>query len=582
MSLGVDGEVFGRYRLHEVLRWAGVGKVYRAHDTSMSREVAIKVLPAESANEPGYQEQFRHEVSVAAQLNNPNIVPIYEAGEIDGRLYLVMPVLDGLDVQTVLRRDGPMNPRLAVRVVEQAAAALEAAHEAGLVHSDVRPSNLFLVGGEFAYLIDFGVATGRARAPASSTSTDVAAGSRPYLAPERLGPEPAAATARGDIYGLACVLYECLTGQQAGPGDSPEQPPPKPSDIDSSIPVDFDAVIARGMAKNPDDRYQTARELAFAARDALASAPAAPPAGLSPTESEFGRYRLLELLGRGGMGAVYRAHDTSLSRDVAVKVLQPELAGEPGYQERFRREAYAAGRLASPNIIPIYEAGEIDGRLYLVMPVVDGVDVHTMLNRNGPMSPRQAVRVIEQVAAALDAAHKSGLVHRDVKPSNLLMVGEDFVYLIDFGLVQEETSARLTQTNVAPGTPGYMAPERLRSGTTADARADVYSLACVLYECLTGQLPFGGRGLHEMALAHLTDEPPKPSGLDPAIPAGFDEVIARGMAKNPDERYQTANELATAARAALTQASVADAVGSTQRARPPAAIPSERSSESPP
>ena len=364
-----------------------------------------------------------------------------------------------------------MSPGLAVRVIEQAAAALEAAHEAGLVHTDVRPSNLFLVGGEFVYLIDFGVA---AHTPAvGSTGAEVAVGSWPYLAPERLSPAPAPASARGDIYALACVLYECLTGQQAVMGDSLEQcvtahleaQPPKPSGIDSSIPIDFDAVIARGMAKNPDDRYQTARELAFAARDALASAKGASPAALSATETEFGRYRLIELLGRGGMGAVYRAHDTSLSRDVAVKVLQPELASEPGFQERFRREAYAAGRLASPNIIPIYDAGEIDGRLYLVMPVVDGVDVHTVLNRDGPMSPRQAVRVIEQVAAALDAAHKSGLVHRDVKPSNLLMVGEEFVYLIDFGLVHEATAARLTQTNVAPGTPGYMAPERLKSGT---------------------------------------------------------------------------------------------------------------------
>ncbi len=564
----MDGEVFGRYRLHEVLRWAGVGTVYRAHDTLMTREVAIKVLPAESANEPGYQEQFRNEVSVAAQLNNPNIVPIYEAGEIDGRLYLVMPVLDGVDVRTVLHRDGPMSPRLAVGVIEQAAAALEAAHEAGLVHTDVRPSNLFVVGGEFAYLVDFGVA---AHPPAvGSTGAGVAAESRPYLAPECLGPDPSPATARTDIYALACVLYECLTGQQAVTGERPEPAePPKPTDVDPSIPIDFDAVIARGMAKDPDERYQTARELAFAARDALASAAGAAPPALSAADAEFGRYRLLELLGRGGMGAVYRAHDTLLSRDVAVKLLQPELASEPGYQERFRREAYAAGRLASPNIIPIYEAGEIDGRLYLVMPVVDGVDVHTVLNRDGPMSPRQAVRVIEQVAAALDAAHKSGLVHRDVKPSNLLLVGEEFVYLIDFGLVQEETSARLTQTNVAPGTPGYMAPERLKSGTTADARADVYSLACVLYECLTGQLPFSGRGVHEVAVAHLMNEPPKPSGLDPAIPAGFDEVIARGMAKDPDDRYQSANELATAARAALTESSVTDAVGSTQKARPP-------------
>ena len=252
------------------------------------------------------------------------------------------------------------------------------------------------------------------------------------------------------------------------------------------------------------------------------------------------------------MGAVYRAHDTALGRDVAVKVLRPELVAEPGFQERFRREAYAAGRLASPNIIPIYETGEIDGRLYLVMPIVDGVDVNRALDRDGPMSPEKAVRVVEQVAAALDSAHKSGLVHRDVKSSNLLMVGEDFVYLIDFGLVHEANAARLTLTNVAPGSPAYMAPERFKAGTTIDARADVYSLACVLYECLTARLPFSGGGVEGLTVSHLKDEPPKPSSFDPAIPAGFDEVIARGMAKEPADRYQSAHELAVAARAALT------------------------------
>lgn len=515
----MEGEVFGRYRLLEVLRWGGVGTVYRAYDTMMSREVAIKVIPPELATEPSYQERFRHEASVAAQLNDPNIIPVYEAGEIDGRLYLVMPVVDGIDLQDMLRRDGPMSPELAVRVIEQAAAGLEAAHTSGLVHSDVKPSNLFVVGGEFVYLIDFGVAAH----PLSSDDVDV----------------------RSDIYALASVLYECLTGQPAAAGE-----PPKPTDIDPAIPIGFDEVIARGMAKNPDDRYQTARELATAARDALA--PAAGSA-LSANDMEFGRYRLLELLGEGGMGTVYRAHDTELGRDVAVKVLQPGLATEPGYQERFRREAYAAGRLASPNIIPIYEAGEVDGRLYLVMPIIDGVDVHTVLERTGPMNPATAVRVVEQVAAALDTAHKAGLVHRDVKPSNLLMVGEEFVYLIDFGLVQEETAARLTRTNVAPGTPAYMAPERFTAGTVADARADVYSLAAVLFECLTAQMPFSSGGVEGMAVAHLYTDPPKPSSFDPAIPAGFDAVIARGMAKNPDERYQSAAELAIAARAALTE-----------------------------
>jgi serine/threonine protein kinase, bacterial len=518
---GVVGEVFGRYRLLELLREGDTGAVYRAHDTTMNREVAVKVLSPELATEPGYRERFRREISIAAQLSNPNIIPVYEAGEIDGRLYLTMPLVsDGISVQDLLRRDGPLRPMVAARVIVQVAAALEAAHVSGLVHGDVKPSNL-LVGGAFVYLTDFaGADTG----------------------------DP-----RSDIYALTSVLYECLTGQPAVVGDDG---PPKPTDVDPTIPVEFDALIARGMAKDPDDRYQTARELAVAAQDAVIPV-ATVSIPVSPKEVAFGRFRLFEKLGQGNMGAVFRAHDTAMGRDVAVKLLQPELAAESGFQERFRREAYAAGRLASPNIIPIYETGEIDGRLYLVMPIVDGVDLKETLRRDGPMSPQKAVRVVEQVAAALEAAHKSGLVHRDVKPSNLLMVGEDFVYLIDFGLVHEASAARMTLTNVTPGSPAYMAPERFNAAISADARSDVYSLAVVLFECLTGRVPFSGGGVEGVASAHQTDEPPKPSSVDPAIPVGFDAVIARGMAKEPVDRYQSANELAAAARAALTDISVA-------------------------
>ena len=522
---GVDGEVFGRYRLLGVLRSGSTGTVYRAYDTMMSRDVAIKVLSPELAAEPGRQERFRREVSIAAQLNDPNIIPLYEAGEIDGRLYLVMPAVpDGMTVHDLLRRDGPTHPAVAARVIVQVASALEAAHVAGLVHGDIKASSL-LVGGAFVYLIDFGAT------PPGADTADV----------------------RTDIYALTAVLYECLTGQPASAAEAGEDGPPKPTDFDPAIPAGFDAVIARGMAEDPDDRYQTARELAAATHNALTATAAADAPGAPATkEVDFGRYRLFEKLGQGSMGAVYRAHDTALDRDVAIKLLQPELAAEPGFRERFRREAYAAARLASPNIIPIYETGEFDGRLYLVMPIIDGVDLNKVLKSDGPMSPPKAVRVIEQVAAALDAAHKSGLVHRDVKPSNLLMVGDDFVYLIDFGLVHEASAGRLTLTNVAPGSPAYMAPERFNAGKSVDARADVYSLTCVLYECLTGRLPFSGGGVEGLAAAHRTDEPPKPSSLAPAVPAAFDGVIARGMAKEADDRYQSAHELAVAARAALT------------------------------
>jgi serine/threonine protein kinase, bacterial len=273
-------------------------------------------------------------------------------------------------------------------------------------------------------------------------------------------------------------------------------------------------------------------------------------------EETFGRYRLMGLIGQGGMGKVFRAFDPVLQREVAIKVLPRESADEPNFRERFRREALTTAGLADPHVIPIFDSGERDGQLYLVMAVIDGVDLATLLNRDGPMNPQRAVQVIEHVAAALDTAHAAGLVHRDVKPSNVLISGRNHVYLIDFGIAHDSAATQITRTGGFLGTVAYMAPERFSAGKI-DARGDVYSLACVLYECLTGQPPYTGETLEQQITAHLTQAPPRPSVQRPGVPAGLDGVVARGMAKDPDQRYQTAAELAAAAHRALTEPTAA-------------------------
>ncbi|MGH3635956.1 MAG: protein kinase domain-containing protein, partial [Mycobacterium sp.] len=265
----------------------------------------------------------------------------------------------------------------------------------------------------------------------------------------------------------------------------------------------------------------------------------------------FGRYRLIELLGRGGMGEVWRAYDTAANnRTVAIKLLPPHLAGDSMYVQRFRREANAAAQLNNPHIIPIHNYGEIDGRLYVDMRLVEGRDLQAVLT-DGPLELGRAVRIIEQVAKALQAAHKVGLVHRDVTPRNILLDEDDFAYLIDFGIARGADETSLTGTGQMIGSFHYMAPERLRAHE-ADARADIYALACVLYECLTGSRPFPGDSWESQVAAHLTDPPPQPSTTQPKVPAQFDAVIAKGMAKDPDNRYATTVELADAARDAIT------------------------------
>ena len=209
----------------------------------------------------------------------------------------------------------------------------------------------------------------------------------------------------------------------------------------------------------------------------------------------FGRYRLIELLGRGGMGEVWRAFDTDTDRIVALKVLPPHLSEGVDFQRRFRREAHAAARLNNPHVIPIHHYGEIDGRLYVDMRLIDGRDLHSVL-ADGPLAPARAVRIIEQVAKALHAAHKVGLVHRDVKPSNILLDEDDFAYLIDFGIARAAGETSLTATGGFIGSWPYMAPERF-GPQEVDARADVYALACVLYQCLTGHTPYPGNSLEQ-------------------------------------------------------------------------------------
>jgi ABC-type amino acid transport substrate-binding protein/predicted Ser/Thr protein kinase len=284
----------------------------------------------------------------------------------------------------------------------------------------------------------------------------------------------------------------------------------------------------------------------------------------------FGHYQLQQLIGRGGMGEVYRAYDTKTDRVVALKLLPPHMAADELFQQRFRRESQAAAGLNDPHVVPIHGFGEIDGRLYLDMRLIEGSNLGTILEDSEvPLDPGFSVKVVEQVATALDAAHEAGLIHRDIKPSNILITPREFVYLIDFGLARTVGDKGLTTAGSTLGTMSYMAPERFEAGQV-DPRSDIYALTCVLYECLTGERPYPADSLEQQIAGHMTAPVPRPSAINPSLRA-FDEVIAKGMAKKPARRYQTAGELAAAARqAADTPVRTTGRSGkhSVQRARP--------------
>ncbi len=293
------------------------------------------------------------------------------------------------------------------------------------------------------------------------------------------------------------------------------------------------------------------------------------------TWTRFGPYLLKRLIGSGGMGSVYEAQDTVMDRVVALKLISGAYAQDPEYRQRLQREARIAGRLQDPHVVPVHATGEIDGQLYVDMRLINGTDLETLL-RSGPLPPPKAVAIVRQIASALDAAHAAGVMHRDVKPGNILVTADDFAYLVDFGIANAATEQKLTQMGDVLGTWAYMAPERfLGDPTQVTPRADTYALACVLFEALTGSLPFSGDHTSLIG-AHLTQPVPRVSSRT-GLPSALDDVLARGMAKQPGERYATSGEFARAAEAALAPLNASTATftppPAAVRPAPPVSVP---------
>ena len=263
---------------------------------------------------------------------------------------------------------------------------------------------------------------------------------------------------------------------------------------------------------------------------------------------EIAGFRIESEIGRGGMGVVYLAHQSYPERRVALKLLSPELASDPAFRERFVHESNAAASTEHPNIVPVYAAGEADGQLYLAMRFIEGTDLGSLLSTERALSPERAARICAEIADALETAHDRGLIHRDVKPGNILLDSRDRAYLTDFGLIRRtQLRTDITKTGQFMGTVDYCAPEQIKGGEI-DGRVDVYSLGCVLFECLTGAPPFRRDTEVATIYAHLEDPPPRPSSKRPGMSPAVASTVQKAMAKRPEERFATAGEMADALR----------------------------------
>jgi serine/threonine protein kinase len=265
------------------------------------------------------------------------------------------------------------------------------------------------------------------------------------------------------------------------------------------------------------------------------------------TDREFAGYRIDGVVGRGGMGVVYRATDLALDRSVALKVLVEELAQDPVFRQRFVAESKAAASLEHPHIVPVHAAGEHDGVLYLAMRLIPGRDLRAALQADGRLPPSRAGPVIAQVAGALDAAHAAGIVHRDVKPANVLLDRDEHAYLGDFGLSRRTAGAgaMLTRTGQVLGTLDYLAPEQIRR-EAATPQTDVYALGCLAFHVLTGAVPFPAETEEAKLWAHLSEAPPRLADVVPGLPPAFDRAIRHALQKDPGRRFASAGELGTA------------------------------------
>lgn len=569
----IDDPLIGRqlanFRIERVIGRGGMAVVYYGQDVKLRRPVAIKVIDARYRDNPTYAERFVREAQAVALWRHENIIHIHYASDEDGLYYFVMEYIDGADLgkfitQYAARREHVPYKEV-IRMGRAMASALDYAHQRGVVHRDVKPANVLLASDGRLVLTDFGLAM-----DVQQGSFGEVFGSSLYIAPEQAR-RSADAVPQSDQYSLGVMLYQMLTG--ALPFDDPSpasvalqhmtRTPPPPRQLNPALNAETEQVLLKALSKAPSDRFAKCRDLIDALEQALGLAAA--NARTVPSKAtlagagdetligmQFDEYRLDALLGHGGMARVYLARDLRLNRLAAVKVIDAVYRGEEDYVARFRREAQAIAQLDHPNIVRLYRSGEVSGVLYMAMQYIEGRDLDTILEAEaaiGRCLPLDRVKPITtEICAALDYAHLKGIIHRDVKPSNIIIDAQGRAILTDFGLallVEAGTRGEIF------GSPLYIAPEQAISSANATLQSDLYSVGVILYEMLTGHVPFTADNPLDVAMLHMTEPPRPPSQLNSQITPQLDAVVLKALAKESNDRYQTGEELVKALDQAL-------------------------------
>jgi serine/threonine protein kinase len=523
------------FRLDHLVAISPERALYRAWDRRLKRSVAVRVhlIP----DSPG-RAWFLRENETLAALNHPAVRHVYAAGEVGPFAYRTTNWVDGEDLAEAMRR-GPRPIPSVMSLVRDLLGTLEHAHARGIIIRRIVPTTLLLEISGRGVITDLRYANWCL----SHVPSEDEAQRSTFVAPEVRKGEPGEPST--DVYAVAAIVYYALTGTEP----AAESPPP-PRSLRPAIPQAVERVILRGLRPEPRQRYFTATEMLedFVADAGVFHEPAVAPATI---EKDFERrlrralgddYELLNEIGSGGFGRVYRARDLGLEREVAIKVLHPQLTADPGVMERFRREAQLAARLRHPNIVSVYDIQSRAGLQWYVMELVPGANVAQLVKKEGPFPIQKTERLMFEALSALEHAHGMGLVHRDIKPENMLIEPDGRLRITDFGLALALRGERFAGATSRSGTPQFAAPEQLL-GERVEQRADLYSLGAVAYFTLLGRPPFEGTTPEAILAKQTVDALPSLREARPDVSREFEEVLRHTVVCDPSQRYQTAAAL---------------------------------------
>jgi eukaryotic-like serine/threonine-protein kinase len=524
------------FRLDHLVELSHERALYRAWDRRLKRSVALRVhlIP----DSPG-RAWFLRESETLAALNHPAVRHVYAAGEVGPFAFRTTNWIDGESLAEAMRR-GPRPIPSVMSVVRDLLGALEHAHARGIIIRRIVPTTLILELSGRGVVTDLRYSNWCL----SHVPGDDPAQATPFAAPEVRAGEPGEPAS--DVYASAAIVYYTLTGRE--PDTAPGALVP-PRTLRPAIPAAVERVLLRALRPVPRERYFTATEMLedFVVDAGVFHEPAAAPA---TSEKGFERrlrrafgddYELLEEIGSGGFGRVYRVRDLGLEREVAIKVLHPALTADPGVMERFRREAQLAARLRHPNIVSIYDIQSRAGLQWYVMELVPGANLAQLVKQDGPFPPQKTIRVLFEALSALEHAHALGLVHRDIKPENMLLepTAGGLLRITDFGLALALRGDRFGGATSRSGTPQFAAPEQLL-GERVDPRTDLYSLGAVAYFTLLGRPPFEGPTPEAILARQTTDALPSLREARADVSREIEDVLRRAVRSDPAERYPNA------------------------------------------